>query len=53
MLSLLLTMLTMQWHLDLLVSYENYGCVPENSFASHTTEYSSPNHEIKGKVQNL
>jgi len=36
------------WNLDVLVSYENYGCVPENSFASHTTHYSSPKHEIKG-----
>ena len=27
--------------------------VPENSFTSHTTHYTSPKHEIKGKVQNL
>ena len=36
-------------NLDVLVSCENYGCVPENSFASHTTQ----KHEIKGKMQNL
>ena len=41
----------MVWNLDLLVSYENYGCVPENPFASHTTHYSSPKHEINGKIR--